>query len=193
MTRPDSTVDETDLLARARVGDQQAFGALVTMHRSRIWAVCFNIAGNQADTEDAVQDTLIAAWQNLGKFRGEAKFSTWIHRVAANSALAVIRKRKANTDIVDFNDSDHPVLVDDDHEKAFDEHLAIQDQLRAALAELPEDFREAIVLREFADMSYQEISDHQRVPVQTVKSRLNRARKQLADRIRSYEYAEVSD
>ena len=185
-------MDETDLLVKARAGDQRAFAELVTMHRTHVWAVCLNIVGNQADAEDAMQDTLIAAWQNLSKFRGEAKFSTWLHRVAANAALAVIRKRKAKTDIVDFNDTEHPILVEDDA-PAFDDQLAIRDQLRMALAEIPEDFRTALVLREFGDMTYEQIAEHQGIPVQTVRSRLNRARKQLSERIRAYEYAEVSD
>ena len=181
-------MDETALLMQARNGDQRAFAELVGMHKNRVWAVCLNIAGNRQDAEDAVQDTLIAAWQNLDKFRGEARFSTWLHRVAANAALALVRKRKPQTDTVDFNDPDRPVLLDDDGTVAFDDRLAIRDQLRVALAEIPEEFRIAIVLREFGDMSYAEIAEHQGVGVQTVKSRLNRARTQLAERMRANEH-----
>ncbi|WP_250324913.1 RNA polymerase sigma factor [Williamsia sp. CHRR-6] len=188
MTR---AVDEAALLVAARNGDQHAFAELLGLHRNRIWAVCINIVGNRADAEDALQETLIAAWQHLEKFRGEAKFSTWLHRVAANAALAVVRRRKANTDIVDFNDADGPVLVDDTASVAFDERLAIQDQLRIALAELPEDFRTALVLREFSGLTYSEIAEHQGIGVQTVKSRLNRARSQLAERFQAYEYVPV--
>ncbi|WP_299577625.1 sigma-70 family RNA polymerase sigma factor [uncultured Williamsia sp.] len=186
-----SALDDSELLVQARDGDQAAFAEIATRHRTRIWAVCLNIVGNQADAEDALQDTLIAAWQNLHKFRGEAKLTTWLHRIAANSALAVVRRRKPNTDIVDFNDPERPVLLDDDPPLAFDDHLAIQDQLRIALAEIPDAFREALVLREFADMTYEQIAEHQQVPVQTVRSRLNRARKQLAERIQAYDYIDT--
>ena len=182
-------MDDAELVVAARAGDQSAFTELITRHRNRMWAVCLNITSNPADAEDALQDTLVAAWQNIHKFRGEAKFTTWIHRVAANAALSIVRKRKADTDIVDFNDPERPVLVDDGP-TPFDEHLALSDQLRLALGELSDDFREVLVLREFADMSYDEIADHQGVPVQTVRSRLNRARKQLAERIRAYEYTD---
>lgn len=186
-------MDDTDLLIQARQGDQRAFGELATRHRTRMWAVCLNITGNQADAEDALQDTLIAAWQNLHKFRGDARLTTWLHRIAANSALAVVRRRKAKTDIVDFNDPEHPVLVDEDTTPGFDENLAIQDQLRLALSEIPENFREALVLREFADMTYEQIAEHQKIPVQTVRSRLNRARTQLAARLRAYEYVDTGE
>lgn len=188
MTMATTQMDDAELVVAARNGDQAAFGELITRHRTRVWAVCINITSNQADAEDALQDALVAAWQNLHKFRGEAKFTTWLHRIAANAALAVVRRRKPNTDIVDFNDPERPVLVDDDGPAPFDEHLALRDQLRIALSELSEDFREVLVLREFADMSYDEIAAHQQVPVQTVRSRLNRARKQLAERIRAYDY-----
>jgi RNA polymerase sigma-70 factor (ECF subfamily) len=189
----DAVTDDTDLLMRARDGDTSAFAELATRHRTRMWAVCLNITGNPSDAEDALQDTLIAAWQNLHKFRGDARLTTWLHRIAANSALAVVRRRKANTDVVDFNDPDHPVLVDDDAAIGFDEHLALQDQLRLALAEIPDNFREALVLREFADMTYEQIAEHQQVPVQTVRSRLNRARKQLAERLRAYDYVDTGE
>lgn len=170
--------DAATLIA-ARAGDQQAFAQLVGEHRDHIWAVCVSITGNAQDAEDALQETLISAWQHLDRFRGEAKFGTWLHRIAANCALAVVRRRKPNTDTVDFTDTERPVVLADTA-PAIDEHVARQDQVRAALATLSEDFREAIVLREFGDLSYEDIATHQGVGVQTVRSRLSRARSQLA-------------
>ncbi|MCX2966192.1 RNA polymerase sigma factor [Gordonia aquimaris] len=181
-------MDEAELLVAARSGDQQAFADLVGAHRTHVWAVCLNICTNTHDAEDALQNTLVAAWQNLHKFRGEAKFSTWLHRIAANNALAIVRKRKANTHLTDFTDPEQPIqLVDDDGSAAFDEQIALRDAVRDALAALPEDFREAIVLREFGDLTYADIAAHQGVGVQTVKSRLNRARTQLAARLREHD------
>ncbi|MEE3852249.1 sigma-70 family RNA polymerase sigma factor [Gordonia sp. LSe1-13] len=170
---------------QAREGDQHAFAEIVGAHRNHVWAVCLNICGNPHDAEDALQNTLVAAWQNLHKFRGEARFSTWLHRIAANNALSVVRRRKTNTQITDFTDPEQPIqLSDDDEGPRFDERLALRDALRDALSQLPEDFREAIVLREFGDMTYADIAVHQGVGVQTVKSRLNRARTQLAEIMR---------
>ena len=83
-------MDEAVLVMQARDGDQRAFADLVNGHRNQIWAVCLQICGNQHDAEDALQATLLAAWRNLDKFRGEARFSTWMHRIAANNALAPV-------------------------------------------------------------------------------------------------------
>lgn len=179
-------MDEAGLLMQARDGDQRAFAALTGAHRTQVWAVCLNICGNPHDAEDALQNTLIAAWQNLHKFRGEARFSTWLHRIAANNALMVVRRRKANTQLTDFTDPDGSVQLtdDDDGAPAFDERVAVRDAVHAALARLPDDFREAVVLREFGDLSYADIAAHQGIGVQTVKSRLNRARTQLAELLR---------
>ncbi|MGU3436369.1 RNA polymerase sigma factor [Actinomycetes bacterium M1A6_2h] len=179
-----SVLDEPALLMAARNGDQHAFGQLVGLHKNRVWAVCLNIAGNRQDAEDAVQDTLIAAWQHLDKFRGEARFSTWLHRVASNAALALVRKRKPQTDTVDFNDPERPVHLEDEAASSFGDRMAARDQLRTALADIPDEFRVALVLREFGDMSYAEIAEHQGVGVQTVKSRLSRGRAQLEERLR---------
>ncbi|MFW0783655.1 sigma-70 family RNA polymerase sigma factor [Gordonia sp. CPCC 206044] len=178
-------MDEAVLLMQAREGDQHAFAQLAGAHRTQVWAVCLNICGNHHDAEDALQNTLVAAWQNLHKFRGEARFSTWLHRIASNNALMVVRRRKANTTLTDFDDPEQAVqLADDDGGTTFDERVALQDAVRDALAKLPDDFREAVVLREFGDLSYADIAAHQGIGVQTVKSRLNRARSQLGDLLR---------
>lgn len=165
---------DAELLAQAQQGDQRAFGELVGRHKGRIWAVCLRITGNPHDAEDALQNALTSAWQNLSKFRGDAKFTTWIHRIAANAALAIIRKRRETPDEdVDTNlASSAP---------AIDERVAVVEAVQAALAQLPENFREAIVLREYAELTYADIAAHQGIPVQTVKSRINRARTQLRE------------
>ena len=165
---------DTELLERARTGDQNAFAELVGRYRGRTWAVCLRIAGNQHDAEDALQNALTAAWQNLDKFRGDAKFSTWIHRIAANAALAVIRKRRDMPDEnIDTNLASSAPRID--------ERVAVVEAVQSALTKLPEAFREAIVLREYAELTYADIAAHQGVPVQTVKSRINRARTQLRE------------
>jgi RNA polymerase sigma factor (sigma-70 family) len=168
---PDST--ERSLVDRARTGDPAAFERLVSEHAQRAWAVCYRITGNAHDAEDALQDALIAAWQHLARFRGEARFGTWLHRIAANAALVILRRRR---DIVTDE------LPSAAHDGVFDhvDRLAEADRIEAALRTLPDDFRVALVLREYGDLSYAEISAHQGVPVQTVKSRLNRARQAMA-------------
>jgi RNA polymerase sigma-70 factor (ECF subfamily) len=161
------------LLALCRQGYETAFAELVGRYRNRLWSICFRVTGNREDAEEAVQDTLTSAWQNLHKFRGDAKVSTWLYRIAANASLAIVRKRK-DTVVDDFD-----VIELEDPAPMTADRVADVDAVRRALAELPEDFRVAVVLREFAEMSYADIAEHQGIPVATVKTRINRARKQL--------------
>lgn len=148
-------------------GDELAFSILVDPLRHRLWGVCLRITQNHADAEDALQECLVAAWRGLPSFRRQSAFSTWIYRIASNAALAVVRRRKEFTD--EFGD-----LVD--AESDFAGRIAERDRVQQALAEVPEAFRVALVLREYGELSYEEIAQHQQIPVQTVKSRINRAR-----------------
>ena len=172
---------ERSLVSRARDGDQAAFADLASLHRAKLWSICLRTTGNEYDAEDALQDALTAAWLNLGRFRGEASFGTWAYRIAANAALAVVRRRRDQP--MDPMDQLDAVDRGDGHD--FTVSVAVQDQVSAALATLPETFREALVLREYGDLTYEQISAHQAVPVQTVKSRLNRARRALAEQLRA--------
>ncbi|MEV6633623.1 sigma-70 family RNA polymerase sigma factor [Actinoplanes sp. NPDC051470] len=163
---------ETVLLARAAAGDARAFADLVTPYRNRVWAVCLRITADRDDADDALQDALTAAWRNLGGFRAESRFGTWLHRIAANAALALVRRRRDTP--AEDHVLDRPVEVD--AYAAVDE----ADRIAAAVRLLPDDFRVAFVLREYADLTYEEIAAHQDIGVQTVKSRLNRARRAVA-------------
>lgn len=173
-------MDDAELLAACRAGDHHAFAALVGRYRTNAWHICVRITGNTADAEDALQDAITAAWQNLPKFRGDARFNTWLHRIATNAALAVVRKRKI-TDSLDADTDDEPDIDLADPRTPFDDEVTTTDLVQQALAQLPEDFRVAIVLAEFADMPYADIAEHQQVTVGTVKTRIHRARKQLTE------------
>lgn len=158
-----------ELLGLARSGDERAFAELAGLHRARLWSICLRITGNQYDAEDALQDALTAAWVHLPRFRGDAAFGTWAYRIAANAALAVVRRRRETpTELIE--QLDRPSAGD------IGDRVADRDRVNAALARIPAPFREALVLREYGDLSYEEIAVHQGIGVQTVKSRLNRAR-----------------
>ena len=163
--------DNAALINGARAGDRRAFAKLVEPYRDRLWGVCVRITRNHADAEDALQECLIAAWQNLGKFRGESAFSTWMYRIAANAALALIRRRR------DLS-ADGFELEDDGRD--FTDSIADRDLVQAALRTVQPDFRVALVLREYGQLTYEEIAEHQGILVATVKTRINRARTALA-------------
>ena len=165
--------DERDLVAWAQDGDQPAFAALVERNRTMMYTVCFRITGNQADAQDAVQIALTSAWRNLHRFQYKARFSTWLFQVARNAALGELRKRRAEPVGDDL-------LTLPDPRRGFDERLPEADAVQRALARIPPDFRAALVLREFSGLSYQEIADAEGIKVETVKTRIARARKAVA-------------
>jgi RNA polymerase sigma-70 factor (ECF subfamily) len=170
-------MNEGELIVRCREGDDRAFAALIEPHRDPMLRVCQRITANREDAEDALQEALMSSWQNLASFRGEARFGTWLHRIAANAALAVARRRVPAP--VDPHDV---VLTGIAGIGPFPgERMADIDWVHRAIAGLPHSFKVALVLRGFGEMSYAEIAEHQHIGVQTVKSRISRARSQLVD------------
>ncbi len=162
---------EAALVERARAGDEAAFAELVTPCQRLLFTVCVRICGNDADALDATQDALVAAWRHLDRFDGRSRFSTWIYRIAHNAALMQVRRRR---DLVGIPDEAGPPVPD--AATSVDTVLTV----RWALAQLPPDFRGALVLREYADLTYAEIAEIQGVPENTVRSRIARARQALA-------------
>jgi RNA polymerase sigma factor (sigma-70 family) len=158
--------EESLLLERVREGDQRAFGELVGRSRGPAWAVCLRITGNTHDAEDALQDTLASAWRNVHRFRGESRFSTWLFSIATNAALAVVRRRLPSEE-----ERDVPSPARD-----LGDRVADAERVQVTLMQLPENFRAALVLRVYGDLTYDEIATHQGIPVQTVKSQIHRAR-----------------
>ena len=163
--------------------DSEAFGEIVRRWERKIFALCFGMLAREDDARDAAQETFIAAYRNLSNFRGEAKVSSWLHRIAVNQCLTV--KRRAKTRAEDFLDDET-----NEEERVFvapahllpsrtteqNERLMI---VRQAVSSLPVDLRQVIVMKEFEDMTFQEISETLELPLSTVKSRLYTALKQL--------------
>lgn len=164
---------EADLLAWARRGDEAAFGELVERSRKRLFAVCVRITGDEHSARDAAQNALLDAWRALDRFEGRASFSTWLCQIGSRAALAVVRKRRAHP-VAEVPEPIGPFSA------ALDESVSSVSAVRWALEKLPPDFRQALVLREYGDLSYQEIADEQGIPIETVKSRINRARRAVA-------------
>jgi RNA polymerase sigma-70 factor (ECF subfamily) len=167
-------LDEEDLVAFAKGGDERAFAALVSTHRVMLYTVCFRIAGSRHDAEDAVQLALLAAWRHLDRFEGRSSFSTWLYRIGCNAALGLARKRVPEP----VADEGATVVVANVPHP--DDTVADTDAVRRALDRIPPEFRAALVLREFAGLSYREIAEATGVRVETVKTRISRARQALA-------------
>lgn len=176
-------LSDEQLVELAVSKDPEAFGEIVRRWERKIFALCFGMLAREDDARDAAQETFIAAYRNLSKFRGEAKVSSWLHRIAVNQCLTT--KRRAKTRSEDFLDEDKneeeryfvtPEKLSPSRTTEANERLTL---VRQAVTSLPSDLRQIIVMKEFEEMTFQEISETLEVPLSTVKSRLYTALKQL--------------
>lgn len=161
------------LVKRAQRGDRNAVDALLRENYDNVRAVCHRIIINSSDADDATQNALIAIVRALPSFDGRSKFSTWVYRIATNAALDELRRIRRRD--VPNDDAKFENISVADATNAVDAQMDVS----AALAEVPEEFRVALVLRHIADLDYEEIAVILDVPVGTVRSRLSRGRAQL--------------
>lgn len=176
---------DADLVAAAQRGDRDALDRLLRLHYDRIHAVCRRIAGSTRDADDAAQEALIRIVRALDRFDGRASFSTWSYRIATNAALDELRKRARRPHLHIVGDEDHGSVPDPVDDLAQRRVEAVADRLSidAALAELPEEFRVPVVMRDVGDLDYAEIAEALSVPIGTVKSRIARGRRMLLERL----------
>ncbi len=182
-------MNQTDeqLVALAVAEDPDAFGEIVRRWDRKIFALCFGMLGREDDARDAAQETFIAAYRNLAAFRGEAKVSSWLHRIAVNQCLTTKRRQKSRAEeLMDDEDgsADRAFVASPLKSPARQAEQAERLQLiRQAVSSLPADLRQVIVMKEFEEMTFQEISETLELPLSTVKSRLYTALKQLKMRL----------
>jgi len=165
---------EADLVALAQQGDRAAFGELVYQHQQGVINVVYRMCGDSALAEDAAQEAFIRAWKNIRRYKPKSAFRNWVYRIATNAALDVLRRQRESIDIEKVQlISNQPTP-----EKATvsQERAAF---IKTAVLSLPEASRSVIILREFEGLSYREIAESLDIPIGTVMSRLNYARKQL--------------
>jgi RNA polymerase sigma-70 factor (ECF subfamily) len=177
------------IVERALTGDAEAFGELVRRWERRIFALTYGMLGREEDARDATQETFLAAFRNLRGFRGEAKVSSWLHRIAVNQCISRQRRAKVRSEsALDDEQSDDnfrapvsesPVRVVEGRQ----ETLAV----RRAINSLPLELRQIVVMKEFEELTFREIADALDLPLSTVKSRLYTALKQLQMRLQKFE------
>lgn len=169
-------VDDLELVARSGDGDRLAFDELMRRHEDRVFAVCLRIMGQREAALDSAQETFLTVFRKVGQFRGEASFSTWLYRVAVNTCYDQLRRqRRRPADPL-------PEYHDVPDARVGDELGAVElrEDLVSALGTLNDDFRSAIVLVDVEGLAVEEAASILGVAVGTVKSRLHRGRKQLA-------------
>jgi len=168
------------LVRRYLDGDAIAFTILVHRHQTRVYNLCLRVIGDPDDAADAAQEAFLTALRKLGQFRGDAAFTTWMHRVTVNACYDLLRKKRRQPLLRLADDEDRPESEPGppvpDHA---DEVAGTRDAV-SALATVPEEFRIALVLADVQDLPYEEIAKVLDVPIGTVKSRVHRGRVALA-------------
>ena len=176
------------LILRFQEGDINAYNELVKRYKDRLLNFVFRYFNNVEQAEDVVQDTLIKLYTHASYYKNVAKFSTWIFTIAKNNALTELRKNKRKkTDSLWTDDGKFIDISSEEEslESKVQNEIAI-DQLNKFLDEIPENFRIAVVLRDFQELSYEEISKILEIPIGTIKSRINRGRIQLAEKMKHF-------
>lgn len=175
---PGTSVEEMELVQRARDGDATAFAEIVVRYQDRIYNLAFRMLGNEVDAADAAQEAFIAAWESMGRFRGQSALYTWLYRVAMNKALGLRRRRQARREVSSNAEEvlmetaadcgEAPPEVANAHER----EAIVQEAIDA----LPDDLRSVAVLRDIEGLEYEQIAEILSIALGTVKSRLHRAR-----------------
>lgn len=189
----DSASDDLALVRACKNGDCAAFEEIVKRYDRKLFRIAQYLMHNQEDAEDAVQEAFLKAFQHLGQFREEAKFSTWLMRIAMNQALMLLRKRRTNREVSidgDFqsDEGNLPIEIADWAPNPEDLYRTVQlhEILRKTLQELGPGLRVVFVLRDVEGFSLQQTADALGLSVVAVKARSFRARLQLRERLSRY-------
>jgi RNA polymerase sigma-70 factor (ECF subfamily) len=169
---------ELDLIAKAKEGDRESFETLVRCHYQAVINLINRMYGDRIVAEDAAQEAFIRAWQHLPKYRPRAPFRNWVYQMGIHAAVDMLRRERPMAEI-DMELLPNPAS----NSKPEAQTIAIEreHQVREALLSLPEACRIALVLREYEELSYKEIATMLNIPLGTVMSRLNYARKRLRE------------
>jgi RNA polymerase sigma-70 factor (ECF subfamily) len=178
-----TNLTDEQLVEMAITENPEAFGVIVSRWERKIFALCYGMLSREDEARDAAQETFIAAYRNLKNFRGDAKVSSWLHRIAVNQCLTTKRRTKTRSE--SFLDDEEnaedrffvaPARLQPSKTTEQSERLQM---VRQAVSSLPVELRQIIVMKEFEEMTFQQISETLDLPLSTVKSRLYTALKQL--------------
>ena len=175
--------EESIWLEQARQGDKVAFGKLIEAYQGPVYNLAYRMMSNSGEAEEAAQEAFIRAFTRLESYNPAHKFSTWLLSITSNYCIDQLRKRRAILLSIDEPLPPHPALSAD-QEKRPESQLIMNEQqamVQSLLEELAPDYRQAVVLRYWHELSYEEIAEMMDTTVSAIKSRLFRARKQLAE------------
>jgi len=181
--------DEALLIDASKRGDQDAFAQLVQRYQRRTFNLAFRILQQYDEASEITQETFLAAWQGLPSFRGDARFPTWLYRIAYNCSLKQLEQRKRDRALQDAMQAEQSLMHADDSASA-DSVLEAHDRqsiVHEQLSRLPAKYRIVLILRHLQEMTYEEIAETLTMPIGTIKTHLFRARNLLKERLEAFD------
>ena len=182
------TPTDKELIARVLAGDEASYGTLVARYQDYVYTIAVRIVGSDEDAEDVAQEAFVRAYRALPRFRGDSKFSSWLYRIATNRALTHLKKRRRRAVTVDIESGPHVEVdvIDDGRGEEMSPELMVRDEefrraVRAAVLELPEQYRVVVTLFYLEERSYKEVVAILGIPMGTLKTHLHRSRALLRD------------
>jgi RNA polymerase sigma-70 factor, ECF subfamily len=180
-----SEPDDTQLVTASQQGDQDAFASLVQRHQRRIFSLVLRMLQDYEEASEITQEAFLAAWMGLPSFRGEARFATWLYRIAYHCALKQLERRKRERLLLAAIEAKQLLEDVNKQQQAEDilELRAWQAIIREQLEKLPTKYRIVLILRHLQEMTYEEMADILTLPIGTLKTHLFRARHLLKERL----------
>ena len=169
--------EEQDLIKRCQSGNSQALEEIVRQYQNQVYNIAYGMLGNPEDAQDITQDVFLCVWEKIGQFRFKSRFSTWLYRIVTNLCInEKNRQQRRQTSPTEMDDSQAWTPID--HVTPEKEALLAEqrEMLQAALAQLKEDYRKILILREMENLSYEELAEVLSCSIGRVKSRLHEAR-----------------
>jgi len=168
-----------DVVIKAQEGDMESFEQIYRITSGFVYSTIFRIVHNRQESEDALQEVFLKVYRYLSRFRFESSFTTWVYRIAVNTALTFCRKRKTDIEKMQNYKNNAELNIDRTGNEFFLDKEAKRDLINSLLSNISPSQRACIVLREIRGLSYKEIADVMRTNINTVRSRLKRAREKL--------------
>lgn len=180
---------ENELIRLSAARDAQAFETLMSPYEQRVFATCLRLMNQEQDAADMLQESMLRIWRTIASFSGQSSFATWMYRVVTNVCLDALRRRKKDREVSlsalsDTGDFDVPDRAPGPEDQAV--QSARQEAIAQSLQALSPELRAAFVLRDLQGQSYEDVARELRISMGTAKSRIYRARLQLAKRLQSY-------
>src|SRR5712691_3678873 len=184
-----SEQDDAQLVAASKGGNQDAFALLVQRYQRRIFNLIYRMLQQYEEANEITQETFLAAWLGLPSFRGDARFSTWLYRIAYNCSLKQLEQRKREKALQEAMQAEHTLQHTNNSDRIDAEMEAHERQtmIHTLLSNLPAKYRIVLVLRHLQEMTYEEIAEALTMPIGTIKTHLFRARNLLKERLEAFD------